>query len=89
MGSKLYGVGKGRKVRISKTSASPRQHAAQLRAWGGAHKRGDNSPDWERARRWKPKRRRKLGARRKVTLIQQLFTWIKIPTKVRRRTRRR
>ena len=87
--SVLYAAGKGKVARISRTSESPRRHAGGIRAWSGAHKRG-GQPDYGKVGKWQPKRsRRKLGARRKVTLIQQLFTWIKVPGKVRRRTRRR
>jgi len=40
---------------------------------------------------WKPNLgRRKLGARRKVTLVESIFQWIRVPTgKVRKTTRRR
>ena len=84
MGSRLYGVKGGKKRLISKTTyMSPRQNARALRAhMGHAGKAG-----WPKLKSgWQPKRRRrKLGARRKTTLIRQLFKWVKVPTKVRRR----
>jgi len=91
-GSRLYGVGGGKKKLIARDrTASPRRTAAGIRAWSGASKRGDTWPNFGGVKRWKPKRgRRKLGARRKVSLIQQIFRWIKVPTgKVRRSRGRR
>lgn len=57
-------------------SASPRRSAVAIRKWhsGSVAIR----PDY---RRWQPKRgRRKAGARRKATIIEQLFRWIRVPT---------
>lgn len=91
-GSKLYGVGKGRRKLISKSPFSARRNAAQLRVGVGSSKRGAfRTPTAAESKAWKPRRgRRKLGARRKLTVIETLFRWIKVPTgKVRRRSRRR
>jgi hypothetical protein len=89
--SKLVAVRGGKKAVAGRSNESPRRMAHGIRAWSGAHKRGD-SPRFGGFREFqKPKRgRRKLGARRKITLIQTLFRWIRVPTgKVSRRSRRR
>lgn len=88
--TKVVAAKGSRRAVVGRANESPRRYAAFLRAHGGAAKRG-GAADLAGARRWKPKRgRRKLGARRKITLIQSLFRWIKVPTgKVSRRSRRR
>lgn len=82
MGSRLYGVGRGKKKLIGKSSYSPRQQRRAIQSWSS----GTHNLAHTRSSTWKPKRRRrKLGARRKTTLVQQLFRWVKVPTRVRRR----
>jgi hypothetical protein len=86
--SKIYGVGRGKRKLVGHSSFSARRHAALIRAHGTAGKTGGRA-DFSGLARWKPKRgRRKLGARRKITLIETLFRWIKVPTGKRRRTSR-
>jgi len=88
--SKLVAVRGGRKAVAGRSHESPRRYASTMRAYLGAGEGGRANLAGVRAFR-KPKRgRRKLGARRKITWIESLFRWIKVPTgKVSRRSRRR
>lgn len=89
MGNRLYVVKGRRKKGLSASWLSPRRQAAETRVGVGSGKRGAwrNSTAAER-RRWKPKKgRKKLGARRKLTVLETIFRWVKVPTGKRRRSR--
>lgn len=91
--SRLYRVRGGKKKLISRSHMSPRRNATSLTAGIGNQTRTGSwsLPTPRQQKAWKPKRgRRKLGARRKLTLVEQIFRWIKVPTgRVRRRSVRR
>ena len=90
-------IAKGRKrlSRRTRGGFTARQEAGMLRAWIGAKGASPEPARMNRATRlsagFKPKRgRRKLGARRKISIIEQIVRWVRIPTgKVRRRSRSR
>lgn len=89
MGNRLYVVKRGKKRGLSRSSDSPRRAANTLRVGVGSGDRGA----WRTAtaaerRKWKPRKgRRKVGARRKLTVLETIFRWIKVPTGKRRRSR--
>lgn len=92
MGSRLYVVKGRRKKGLSKSSSSPRRTANMTRVGVGTTGRGTwRLPTGAEAKKWKPKRgRRKVGARRKLTVLETIFKWVKVPTgKVRKAGRRR
>jgi len=92
-GSKVYRVAGGKRTRLSRNKyTSARRNATGLRVGVGSGRRGAwRGPTLAETLAWKPKRgRRKLGARRKLTLIEQIVRWVKVPTgRVRRQSRRR
>ncbi len=74
-GSKTYAVGRGKRRLLSRSASSTRTTVTGLRAWGGAHKRGDQ-PNFRQAQR----STRRKGRRKKVTIVERVFRWIRVPT---------
>lgn len=90
MGTRLYVVRRGKRKGVSKSKYdSPRTHANSLRVGVGSGDRGAyRAATGAERRRWKPKKgRRKVGARRKLTVLETIFRWVKVPTGKRRRSR--
>lgn len=71
----------GKRIRFGSTNETPRSRARSFGSW--FHVPLDDPHGRPRPLRkgWQPKkRRRKLGARRKVSIIKTLFRWVKVPT---------
>jgi hypothetical protein len=88
-GSTFSGLWRGKKRRMVHKK-SRRQSTVPASARRTAHMERTRWRDFTPGYPWKPNLgRRKLGARRKVTVVESVFQWIKVPTgKVRRTTRR-
>jgi hypothetical protein len=81
--SRMWGVRNGKKIRMPRAYGTPRQNANAFRAWSSGQYNAKAAN-----RSWKPKkRRRKLGARRKATLIQSVWRWVKTGSVRRKRMR--
>jgi len=80
-GSKLYGVGKGKRKLISRSSWSTREEASTIRAHIG-HSNRTGKAGFPGVAAIKKSRRttRRKGRRKKVTIIERVFRWIRVPT---------